>query len=202
MTRLGELLEILGADRSRVVGAYLETYFRYGDTPGASVARMRLLSQRMNTMKPKEVEQAVSEIQDISSKTPLAKMPEFATLMVAEGYTRRNEYEKAIKLLAQYYQANPTTSDTEILTQRIIQNINSEIRDYVDKGDFIQALKTHNQYVDNWLKGSNRIDTVYSVGRAFEQAGVFSECEKVYRDVLKKLQAMRGTKAEKERNIL
>ncbi len=31
MTRMGELLEIFGADKSRVMGAYLETYFRYGE---------------------------------------------------------------------------------------------------------------------------------------------------------------------------
>ncbi|MEZ0392576.1 MAG: tol-pal system YbgF family protein, partial [Pseudobdellovibrionaceae bacterium] len=43
MTRIGELQDILGASPEKVLGTYLETYFRYGDSPSAVVARLRML---------------------------------------------------------------------------------------------------------------------------------------------------------------
>ena len=36
----------LGAPSEQVLGAYLETGFRYGDTPGSSVVIIRLMSQK------------------------------------------------------------------------------------------------------------------------------------------------------------
>jgi len=82
-----------------------------------------------------------------------------------------------------------------------VKNINSEIKSLVDVGNFIQALKVHNQYADNRLKNSDRIDTKYNVAMAFEQAGVNAEAEKLYRDTLNKMMAIKGTKEDKERNI-
>ncbi len=201
MTRVGEILDILGADKSRVLGTYLETYFRFGDTPSSVVARLRMLSERMNTMKPKEVEKAVKDIQELSKKSELPKMDQFATLMVAEGYNRRQEYDKAVDLLVKYYQANPNTADTGLLKSRIVKNINEDLKNLVDKNNFIDALKLHNKYADNWLKHSDRIDTKFNVGRAFEQSGVFAQSEMMYKDVLNQLYSIKGTQVGKERNI-
>lgn len=201
MTRAGELLENLGADRTRVMGAYLETYFRYGETPSSIVARLRMLSSRMKGMKPKEVEKAVSEISELAQKSDLPKIEEFATLMIAEGFSHRGEYDKSIDLLVKYYQTHPTTADTELLSNRIVRNINDKLRGLVDSGNFIEALRTHNKYTDSWLRTSDRVDTKYNVARAFEQAGVLQESEKLYRDTLNKIMSLKGTRAEKERNI-
>jgi tetratricopeptide (TPR) repeat protein len=202
MTRVGELLDILGAEKTRVVGAYLETYFRYGDAPSAIVARLRLLSSRMKGMKPKEVEKAVQEIGDLAKRSELPDVEQFATVMIAEGYNKREEYDKAIKLLVDFYQTHPTGTDTQLLNQRIVKNINDKITQLVDQGHFIDALKTHNQYADNWLKSSQRIDTKFSVGRSFEQAGVYNQAEAIYRDTLNKLYAIKGTALGKEKAVI
>jgi tetratricopeptide (TPR) repeat protein len=201
MTRVGELLDILGADASRVNGAYLETFFRYGDSPSAVVARLRLLGARIKGMKPKEVEKAVSDIMALAEKSHLPKIDQFATLLVADGFTSRGQYDDAIELLVKFYQDHPTSADTQRLKNKIVRNINEKIREQVVTGKFIDALKTHNHYADNWLKSSDRIDTKYWVGRAFEQAGVFKESEKLYRDTLNKIYALKGTKAGQERNV-
>lgn len=201
MTRAGEILDILGADKQRVLGTFLETYFRYGDTQSSVVARLRMLSERMNTMKPKEVEKAVKDIQELSKQSNLPKIDQFATLMIAEGYNRRQEYDKAIDLLVKYYQAFPNTADTGLLQNRIVKNINEDLKNRVDKGDFINALRLHNKFADNWLKSSNRIDTKFNVGRAFEQSGVFNQAETLYKDVLNQLYALKGTPAGRERNV-
>lgn len=202
LTRIGETLDILGADRSKVVGAYLENYFRFGDKPTGVVARLRLLSEKMAGMKEKEVEKLVSDIHQLSLKSDLPKIQQFATLMISDGYSKRKEFIKSTDLLIKFYQENPTTADTQLLTQQIIKNINSEIQMQVDNGNFLKALQTHNKFVDNWLKSSHRIDTKFNVARAFEQAGVFTESQLLYRDTLNKVFAIKGTKAAKEKGIL
>jgi tetratricopeptide (TPR) repeat protein len=76
MTRMGELLGILGAPASRVEGAFMESYFRYRATPGAAVARIRLLSSRLPAMKEKEMGSALREIEGLTKKyanRPLTK---------------------------------------------------------------------------------------------------------------------------------
>lgn len=201
MTRVGELLDILGADPVRVMGAYLEAYFRYGDAPSSVVAKLRLLNARMKSMKPKEIEKAVSDMTELAKKSTLPKIEQFSTLLIADGYTSRKEYDKSIDLLVKFYQDNATTADTQRLRNKIVRNINEKIRDQVQDGKFMKALKTHNQFVDSWLKTSDRIDTKFWVGRAFEQAGVFAESSKLYRDTLNKIYAIQGTQAGKERNI-
>ncbi len=201
MTRVGEILEILGADDGRVRATYMETAFRYGDSPSSIVAKLRMLSDRMKTMKPKEVEKAVKDIQALADASQLPNIVQFATLMTTEGYASRKEYDKAIDLLVKYYQANPTTADTKLLTNRIVKNINQQLADKVNDGKFIQALKLHNKYADNWLKNSDRIDTKFNVARAFEQAGVYKDAENLYQDALNKIYSIKGTKAGKERNV-
>ncbi|WP_373998288.1 tetratricopeptide repeat protein [Bdellovibrio bacteriovorus] len=198
MTRMGELLDIFGADKSRVMGAYLETYFRYGESPSAVISRLRLLSGRMKGMKPKEVNNAVGEIMSLAKKVDLPNMEQFATVMVADGYTQRNEFQKSIDLLSKYYKEHPTSVDVPLITNRIISNINAKLEAEVNRGNFIEALKTHSQYADTWLKNSKRLDTRYNVGRAFEMGGAPVEAEKYYKDVLNRVYAIRGTPEAKE----
>jgi tetratricopeptide (TPR) repeat protein len=201
MTRVGEILDILGAKPERVLGVYLETFFRYGNAPSSVVARLRMLSERMDKMKPKEVEKAVQDIQKLAADSKLPKMDQFATLMISEGYNRRADFPQAIDLLINFYQANPTTVDTALFKSRIEKNINEMIKSQVEQGHFIKALQTHNQYADSWLKGSKRIDTLYFIGDAYEQGGALSEAEKIYTETLNKISALKGTQSAKERNI-
>lgn len=198
LTRVGELLEILGADPSRVMGAFLETYFRYGSTPGAVVARLRMVSSRMRGMKNQELEKAVQDIMKLSADSKLPKMDQFATVMVADGYHDRGEYEKSLNLLRDFYQKDPTTADTGLLTQRIVRNIADEIHSQVEKGEFLKAMKTHEKYANDWLKTSNRVDVQYDLARSFEQAGVQDEAEKLYRESFNRILALKGTPKEKE----
>ncbi|MEK6627523.1 MAG: tetratricopeptide repeat protein, partial [Bdellovibrionota bacterium] len=64
LTRVGELLDIMGADQTKAVGAYLETHFRYGDSPKTIVARLHLLSARMKSMKSEELEQTLVKMDE------------------------------------------------------------------------------------------------------------------------------------------
>ncbi|HMN67398.1 MAG TPA: tetratricopeptide repeat protein [Bdellovibrionales bacterium] len=80
LTRIGELLGVMGADPRRVMGAFLESYFRFPNHPGAKVARIRMLAQQMRSMKPKELQNALKEIAEIDSKLDLPGIKEFTNL--------------------------------------------------------------------------------------------------------------------------
>jgi tetratricopeptide (TPR) repeat protein len=201
MTRLGELLQILGADEKQIMGAYLETYFRYGDTPGAVVARMRTLSKKMSTMKEKEAEEAIKEIQNLSQKSHLPKIDLFSTLSIAEGLENRNQHAEGLKRLLNWYQFNPTDPDLSVVSNRIVQMINDQMYYAVENGKFMEALKFHNTYGEQWLSKSDRIDTLFVLGRAFEQAGSYKDAEQLYRETFNRIKALKGTKNGKSRSV-
>ncbi|MFN8792194.1 MAG: tetratricopeptide repeat protein [Bdellovibrionales bacterium] len=202
LTRLGENLEILGADKSRVMGAYLETYFRYGDNLNSTIARIRMTAARMKGMKPKEVEVAAQEILELSKRVDFVDADKLATILISEGYNERGEYDKTIDLLVKYYQKNPTMSHADQFTKRIVANINEKFFQLVKKKEFIEGLKVHQKYSEVWLKNSDRLDTRFYLGRAFEFAGVPKESERYYREVLNRLLAVEGTNREREIRIV
>ncbi len=203
MTRIGEILEILGADESRIMGAYLETFFRYGDKPGALVARVRLVNRKMKDMKDKEVEPAIAEILKLTEKSELAKINQFVTILISDGYAQRKNYDKSIDLLSIFYQNNPTTSDKKLIRSRIVRNVNAMFKNEVEEGNFIKALQTHGKYSKSaWMSGSNRLDTQYYLARSYELAGVPKEAEVLYRETLNKIYSLKGTPELKKRAIL
>lgn len=202
LTRLGETLEILGADKSRVMGAYLETFFRYGDNTNAAIARIRMTAARMKGMKPKESELAAQEILDLSKTVDFEEADKLATILISEGYNERKEYDKTIDLLVKYYQQHPTMTQAEHFTKRIVANIIEKFRETVKKGEFIEAMKLHQKYSDVWLKNSDRLDTRFYLGKSFEMAGVPKESEKYYREVLNRLLSVEGSNKEKEIRIV
>lgn len=201
MTRVGELLEILGADKTKVMGAYLETYFRNGENPSAIVARLRLLSAKMKGMKPKEIDSTVKEITDLAKKSELPGMPQFATVLIAEGFQQKKNYDKALNLLIDYYKANPTTVDKNLFSKRIVSNIYEKIENTVQDGNFLSALKIYNTYYDNWLKPSNRMDIKFQIGKAYELGGVYEPSIKYYSEVLNKVYSYKGTKEGREKIV-
>ncbi len=203
LTRMGELLEILGADRSKVIGAYLETHFRYGENPSAIIARLRLLSAKMKGMKKKEVETTAKEILSLAGKLDIPHIQQFANIMIADGYNQRKEYDKALDLLIQYFQQDPGAVDEPQLKKRIVANINDKLREEIQGGQFIKGLKTHQKYSDNWLKDTDeRIDTSYFLGRAFEMGGAYKTAEKYYQQVLNSYYSLTSSEKDKALAVL
>lgn len=199
LTRIGELLGILGADQRRVMGAFLESYFRFPNHPGAKVARIRMLSQQMRGMKEKELKKALAEIDETGKKLPLEGIEQFTTLMVAEGLSNRGEYTHALENLITYYQKNP--GNQEIFKSRILRNISNELKDEVDKGEFMKALGFYSKYSGNWLKNSDRIDVPFIVGGAYEDAGAYSEARNIYQQALEHRTRIAGTSEEREKKV-
>lgn len=197
LTRVAELIEILGGEQSKAVGAYLETYFRYGDNPKTILARLHLLSTRMKGMKEEEVKQTLAKMEELSKKSDLPNVDQFKTVMIADGFSKRNEYEKSIEILSDFYQKNPTRPDSRQVTRRIVNNIFDAMKDLTDKGDYKNVLKTYKKYSDTWLSHNDRIDTDYYLGVSYEKAGDYNEALQKYLKIQKNLKAIKGTDKEK-----
>lgn len=201
MTRIGENLDILGADRAKVMGAFLESYFRYRNNPGSKVARIRMLSQRMKGMKQKELTKALDEIEAVSESSSLPRIKEFVTLMVAKGFDKRSEFKKAMNLLITHYQKNPTSTDLEFFKQRILNGIAEVINQEIENNQYMNALQFNDKYTQTWLRNSDRMDIPYFIGRAYEQAGVYGEAKKSYKATIKGLTNIKGTSEETARRV-
>jgi tetratricopeptide (TPR) repeat protein len=201
LTRIGELLGVLGADQRRIMGAFLESYFRFPNHPGAKVARIRMLAQQMKGMKAKELKRALDEINDYASKLDLEGINEFTTLMSTEGLTNRGEYKESIEKLIAYYQKNPSGANLDRFKSRILRNVANELNDNVEKGEFMKALEFYSQYANTWLNNSGRIDVPIFIAGAYERAGAYSEAEAMYRSALAQRKSIVGTDVEKEKKV-
>lgn len=197
LTRLGELLEILGADQSKTVGAYLETHFRYGDNPKTIIARLHLLSTRMKNMKKEELDQTLKKMDELTAKSDVPNIDQFKVALIADGFARRKEFEKSIQILSDYYQQNPMRNDVQQVTQRIVKNINDYLKYLSDEKKEKQVLDTYEKYADSWLKKEDRIDTNYLLGLSYDSAGAFEEAIKKYTITKEKMQAIQNTPQQK-----
>lgn len=193
MTRLGELIETLvGADDKRVTGAFFESYFRYRSTPGADIARMRVLTARMPTMKERELKDATKEIDEIVKRdADLPSIQEFKTITQADAFTGRGEFDKAVVDLIKFYKENTQSKHLPLIKGRIVRNLAENIRSAVEKGDFMQALRLYSRDQSAWLKGNKRADLSFLAGRAYETAGVYEEAAQNYRETLTRIEELK-----------
>ncbi|MGZ6485075.1 MAG: tetratricopeptide repeat protein [Pseudobdellovibrio sp.] len=198
LTRVGELLDIMGADQTKSVGAYLETHFRYGNSPKTIVAKLHLMSTKMKNMKGEELEETIKNMDELAAKSELDNIDQFKVAMLADGYSKRKDFTKAIEILSNFYQANPNRPDVKQVTHRIVKNVGDELKNLSDKGDYKDLLKTYKEYADTWLKSERRIDTDYFLGLAYENAGAYDAALEKYNLVDASLQKIKGTAGEKE----
>jgi outer membrane protein assembly factor BamD (BamD/ComL family) len=167
LTRVGELLDIMGGDQNKSVGAFLETHFRYGNSPKTIIAKLHLMSTRMKNMKPEELEQTLSNMNELAAKSDLENVDQFKVAMLADGFSKRRDYTKAIEILSNFYQSNPSRPDVKQVTQRISKNVGDQLKYLADLGDYKTLLKTYKQYADTWLKTYKRIYTDYFLGEYY-----------------------------------
>ncbi|OFZ20291.1 MAG: hypothetical protein A2Z20_12815 [Bdellovibrionales bacterium RBG_16_40_8] len=201
LTRIGELLEILGVDQRQFMGVYIESYFRFPDSPGSEVARIRMLSRGLKGMKDGEKKHALTEIDEISKKSNLPQIKEFTTILKSEGLARRGEFRNALDILITFYQQNPSTQNLKIIKSRTLRNISDVLKEETSKKNYIEALNFFGKYSTTWLKNSGRIDTQYYQALALEQAGVTKEAKKIYLKIYDQLKSIAGSNEEKERIV-
>lgn len=187
LTRLGELFDIMGAPQQRAVGAYLETQFRYGDSPRTIVAQLHLMSTRMKVMQDLELKQTLKKMEDLAKKSDLAHINQFKTIMISDGFSRRKEFDKAIDVLVKHFQAYPGKKNSEQISTRIKANIHAYLRDLSANNKHRDVLKVYQKYADTWIRKQENADTFYYLGKAYQSAGAYEEALKKYDLVEQKL---------------
>lgn len=199
MTRIGEILEVLGASPSKVSGAYLESIFRYRGTPGAGIANIRLTKERMKDMKPKEVLAALKEVSDFVATSDLPRIRDFEVVNVGDGYLAGRNFEKALELFQGFYRANPTSTNLDLFRNRIVKTLAAQLRDHVDKGDHIAALRHFAQHSPNWFKSADRIDVDFAVGQSYEGLGAPTEALEFFKKAFDRRLQLVGKSDEAKR---
>lgn len=190
LTRIGENLDILGADKKRSMNAYLESHFRYPEEPGAKIAKVRMLTQRMPVMKPAEAKRAQAEIIKIGEDSQLKKSLEFSVVMASEGLRSREQYEDSIKILNKYYKAKTLHFNEDNVRKKIVDNVVSKL--IKNKKGISKELQDLDSYAATWLRGVSRADFDYHLARVYSKAGAPSGAIKNYEKALSKMQKMKN----------
>lgn len=187
LTRVAELMEILGVDKKRSHATYMESYFRYFPQPGAKLARTRLHLNRLGEMKKKEYDSAMAEMEEFSKTEVIPGLSEFMTLAVTDAQVKKGELTGPLKTLIEFHQLHPTNLNLQQFRNRISRILVEEIRQKVEKGDFLAALKQYQQDSTLWLKTTSRRDLDFALSQSFEKAGVFDEAQERYQALSERL---------------
>lgn len=201
LTRIGELVDIIFKDKKRSQGFYNESFYRFRNTTGGTIARMRSLSQRFKDMKEKELLAAVDEIKEREKAINLHQVDEFSAFMISDGYYNRGEFLKSANALISYFQINPQPINIKKFEKRISRAIAGEVRDLIKKNDLIPALALIEKHQKSWLSKSRRVDVQFFRAQTYEGMNLLAEALDSYKQLQQRLEQIVGTKEEKERKI-
>ncbi len=201
LTRIGELVDLLNSDKRKAQGFFNESFFRFRNTVGGTIARMRSLSQRFKDMKSQELQSSVEEIRSREKEVDLHQVDEFSAFMISDGYYERGDYLESANTLINYFQVNPKPVNIKKFEKRISRSIAGEVRQLLKKGDLVSALKIIESHQKSWLSKSRRMDVQYFRAKAYEKMNLYDEALESYGRIEKRMMGLRGTKEEKERKV-
>lgn len=202
MTRLGEIIELVGTNQQKAVGAYLETHFRYGNNPKTIVAKIHLLSTRMKGMKEVELESTIQQMNELAKKSDLEDIEQFKSIMISDGYLKRNEHEKAINVLNKFNQEAVQGKNLNLSNARIRNTIYKYIQHLSENNQHKKVLQVYQQYADNILRKHEKPETYYYLGQAYQAAGAYDEAIKKYDQSMKHLSENKFNSFEKNKIYL
>jgi tetratricopeptide (TPR) repeat protein len=201
LTRIGELIDILYKDKKRAQGFYNESFYRYRNTTGGTLARMRSLSQRFKDMKKQELETSIEEIKNREKIIDLNQVDEFAAFMISDGFYNRGDFLEAANTLINYFQTNPKPVNIKKFEKRISRAIAGDVKENIRKGDLVKALNTIESHQKSWLSKSKRVDVQFFRAHAYEMMGLVDEAINSYEIIIKRMKTIAGTKEETERRV-
>lgn len=201
LTRIGEIIDILGGSKKRSQGFYNESFFRYRKTTGGAIARMRSLSQRFKDMKNKELATSIAEIRKLEKEVDLHQVDEFSSFMISDGYYSRGDFKEASNTLIDYFQVNPKPVNIKKFERRISRAIAGDIRELLQEGNVVKAISIIESHQKSWLSKSRRVDVQYFRANAYEKMGLYEEAMSSYKRLNKRMSLLVGSKEEKERKV-
>lgn len=148
----------------------------------------------MKDAKKKEVQDIVKEIKENGLRFNTPEMPRFVTIMTADGYASRKDYNQAIDLLNKYLNENPMERKEELLSRRIVDYINLDINNKLTKEDYLNVIKTYDEYANSWLKSANRLDAKLALASSLDTLGAKDKAEEYYKSIINYVYSIQNTK--------
>lgn len=186
MTRLGEIFEIIGEDPMKWRGFYNESIFRFKNTTGGAIAKIRLLWHQIATTENKRLSILVDELVNHEKLVKLPQADEFMIFQLTDAYFARGLYKKSTDELLSFYKKVEKPVYAEKFMRRIGRGIAFQIKDKIEKNELKEAFQVYENYDDLWLKKSERVDFDYYKGLAYEKAKVFPAAIQSYNEFFKK----------------
>ncbi len=196
LARIGELLDILGANKEKIMGTFSENHFRFQGHPGAQLSRVRWLSEKMKEMKSQNIHKALVEMREVAKKSSLIHMREFVVLKAAESFQHRNEHDRSLSYLITLLKRSGDSDSInfrEFARKRIVENIRFQMREFLIKSNYMGVLEKYKEYEDVWdrylnLKTSPQtLDIHYFLAYSFEMSGFDEESLRRYKAILSRL---------------
>lgn len=201
LTRVGELIDLLYDDKHKAQGFYNESFFRFRNHMGGTIARMRSLSQRFKDMSDKELKTAIKEIKEREKAIDLHQVDEFSAFMISDGYYERGDFLQAANTLINYFQINPKPVNIKKFEKRISRAIAGEISENLREGKVVEAIEIIENHQKSWLSKSRRVDVQLFRAMAYEKMKLYDEALESYNRIEKRMVSLKGTKEELERKV-
>lgn len=202
MTRIGELLEIMGYGERVSRGFLNESQIKFPNTVGGKVAKIRLLSRKMKDISKKnELEFALKTMRSFVDEIKLQDIDEFVTFMVSDGFYGRGNYKDSYQELISYFQKKPKPNNREKFEKRIAKSLAAEVKKLVEEKKYTAAINEFEANENTWLKKVGRIDLKFNDGKAYEGVGVYSKALEIYTSVNDNLNAIVKTEEYRERKV-
>lgn len=202
LTRMGEIFEILGQPESRSLAIYRESHFRFRDTDGGRLARVRFISRTMKEMNDKDIIAALKEIAEISHKMSHPQFGDFIELVKADGYSLRGDYAKAAEMLMAHLAVNPRTEHRKKYEEAIASNLALQMRKELVSGNPIESLRIYSKNSQLWFNKADRLDPLYLASWAYEKAGAPEKALSLYKEYESKLSQIPNGEDKAEKMVI
>lgn len=174
MNRIGECLNLLGASFEQVKSAYLESTFRYPDSFGSSISKVRLAANSIVVSQEKDLPQFFNLIDKIIVEKEYPGIDIFCVIIKGESLVKRGIrlskpllIIQAIDLWKSYIREQPLSSFYTTLKNKIEFAISELIELYSLEQDYYLLVTTYESDIDSFIERNNTIDLSLVVAEAY-----------------------------------
>lgn len=192
LTRIGEIFEVLDQPIEKALAVYRESHFRFRETDGGKLSRVRLIANTMKNMGDKEIQAALKELESIAENMNHPQAQEYVEFVKAEGYRLRGDYQTSADLLIRYIARGQNLSHRDKIQESIVESLIGQMEQSLQGRDPIEALRVYGKHANLWFKSTESLEPLYLAAQAFEKAGAPEKALELYQD----LETRRGKGSE------
>jgi soluble lytic murein transglycosylase len=150
---------------------FVEAYILAGKSASSP---QRSFLQGVSALRSGKPEEALALLGEAEQKLPLAA--DYAALYQVEALLKLKKYPEAVAKRAFFAKLYPTS-----LLLRRSEKLQADI--YFEAGDFKEALKAFQIFVEKYPSGADSVDALFQSGRCREETGDKSAAAQIYRSI-------------------